>query len=85
MGEQIKKGLKRAIENGEISLTRSLLRWRYKKGGNQIPADHQLEKEAREAADRMRQVISKRGKNVWNELKKGTVKDNKKRGGPAGE
>jgi hypothetical protein len=76
--EQFKKSLKRVIENGEVSLTRSLLRWKYKKVGNQIPMDHQLEKEAREAADRMRQVISKRGKNVWNELKKSYVKDNKK-------
>lgn len=78
MDEQIKKSFKRAIENSEISLTRSLLRWKYKKVGNQIPVDHQLEKEARQAADRMRQVISKRGKNVWNELKKSYVKDNEK-------
>ena len=78
MDEQIKKSLKSAIENGEVSLTRTLLRWKCKKVGNQIPMDHQLEKEAREAADRMRQVISKRGRNVWNELKKSYVKDNKK-------
>jgi hypothetical protein len=78
MDEQIKKSLKRAVEKGQISLTRSLLRWKYKKVGNQIPVDHQLEKEARETADRMRQVISKRGKNIWNELKKSYVKDNEK-------
>jgi hypothetical protein len=78
MDEQFKKSLKRVIENGEVSLTRSLLRWKYKKVGNQIPMDRQLEKEAREAADRMRQVISRRGKNVWNELKKSYVKENKK-------
>jgi hypothetical protein len=78
MNEEIRKSLKRAIENSEINLTRSLLRWKYKKAGNQIPVDHKLEKEAREVADRMRQVISKRGKNVWNELKKSYVKDDKK-------
>jgi hypothetical protein len=78
MDEQFKKSLKRVIENSEVSLTRSLLRWKYKKVGNQIPVDRQLEKEAREAADRMRQVISRRGKNVWNELKKSYVKENKK-------
>jgi hypothetical protein len=78
MDEQIKKSLKRAVEKGEISLTRALLRWKYKKVGNQIPVDHRLEKEARETADRMRQVISKRGKNIWNELKKSYVKDNEK-------
>ena len=81
MDEQFKKSLKSVIENGGVSLTRSFLRWKYKKVGNQIPVDHQLEKEAREAADRMRQVISKRGKNVWNELKKSYVKESKKRGG----
>jgi len=81
MDEQIKKSLKRAMESGEISLTRSLLRWKYKKAGNQIPTDHQLEKEARQAADRMRRVISKRSKNVWNELKKSTFKDSERKGG----
>ena len=82
MDEEIKKSLKRAIENSEISLTRTLLRWKYKKVGNQIPVDHQLEREAREAAGRMRQVISERGKNVWNELKKSCIKGNKNQGGP---
>lgn len=81
MDEQIKKSLKKAVEHSEVSLTRSILRWKYKKGGNQVPVDHQLENEAREIAGRMHQVIAKRGKNVWNELKAVYVKGNKKKGG----
>jgi len=78
MDEEIKKRLRRTVEQGEISLTRSLLRWRYKKAGNEPPQDHQLEKEAEKVADRMRQVISKRSQNVWKELKKSAFKRNKR-------
>ena len=78
MDEEIKKRLKRTIEKGEISLTRSLLRWRYGKAGKETPQEHQLEKEAEKAADRMRQVISRRSQNVWSELKKTAFKGKKR-------
>lgn len=78
MDEEIKKSLKRVVEKGEISLTRSLLRWKYRKVMNKTPEEHQLEKQAEEAVDQMRRVISKRSKNVWNELKKSTFKENKR-------
>jgi hypothetical protein len=70
MDEDTKKIIRRAVEKTEIGLTRSILRWKYKKEGRQVPLEPQLEEESRRVAGRASRIISKSGKNVWNELKK---------------
>lgn len=74
MDEEIKSGLRKAVEYAEMSVTKSLLRWKYKKEGQHIPREDQLEKQSRHVAERAHEVITRRGKNVWKELKKAYAK-----------
>ncbi|MFH1241044.1 MAG: hypothetical protein V1689_01660 [Pseudomonadota bacterium] len=70
MDKEIKRGVKRAFQRAEVGLTKSVLRWKYKKEGKEIPLEERLEYESRHVADRAHEVIAKRGKTFWNELKK---------------
>lgn len=70
MDEEIKKGLKKAIQGAELSVARSILRWKYRKEGKQVPLDERLEDESRHVAGQAHEVIARRSKNVWKELKK---------------
>jgi hypothetical protein len=70
MDDELKKNLKKVTEKTEIKLTESILRWKYKKEGKEIPVDQDLEGQSRLILDQAHKTISKRGKNIWNELKK---------------
>ncbi len=82
MEEETKRNLKKIAEETEIKVTRSLLRWKYKKEGKTVRLDYQLEDESRQVASRLHQVIAKRGKNAWMEVKKAYFKGDKKREDP---
>jgi len=69
MDEEIKRGLKKIGRNAEIRVTESILRWKYRKEGKEIPDDQNLEQQSRLIADQTHQTLSRRGKNIWNELK----------------
>ena len=79
MEEETKKNLTKIAEETEVRVTRSILRWKYKKEGKAVPLGYQLENESRQIASRAHQVIAKRGKNAWKELKKVYFKGDKKR------
>lgn len=70
MDEDIKRGLKKIARNTETMLTGSVLRWKYKKEGKKIPTNQELEHKSQIIADQAHKIISKRGKNIWNVLKK---------------
>lgn len=70
MDDQIKKNLKKAVQQAEISVARSILRRKYQKDGKPPPHNHQLEKDSRQVAAQAHEIIAKRSKNVWKELKK---------------
>ena len=70
MDDDLKKNLKKMTEKTEIRLTESLLRWKYRKEGKEIPADQNLEGQSRLIMEQAHKTISKRGKNIWNTLKK---------------
>jgi hypothetical protein len=70
MEQETKNNLKKIAEEAEMRVARSVLRWKYKKEGKEVPLDSHLEDESRQVAGRAHQVIAKRGKNVFNELKK---------------
>lgn len=75
MDEEIKTNFKKLADATEVKLARSLLRWKYKREGKQLPEEYQLEHRSRELAARAHNVISKRGKTVWDEFKKLYKKD----------
>ena len=78
MDENIKKGIKKLAENAEIGAARSILRWKYKKEGRGVPGDDELKDQSLRVAVKAHEVIRKRGKNVWNELKKVYAKNESK-------
>jgi Flp pilus assembly protein TadB len=80
MDEDIKRGLKKIARNTETMLTGSLLRWKYKKEGKKIPNNQELEQQSQLITDQARKIISKRGKNIWNELKRAYKERQKKEG-----
>ena len=70
MDDELKKNIKNVTETTEIKLAETILRWKYKKEGKKIPADQDLEGRSRLILEQAHKTISKRGKNIWNELKK---------------
>jgi hypothetical protein len=70
MNDQIKDRIKRIMEQAETRAAKSLLRWKYQKEGKAVPVDTQLDSESRRVAEQATEVIARRGKNIFNELKK---------------
>ncbi len=79
MDEEIKKKLKKLAQDTEMGVAKSILRWKYKKEEKPVPMDHQLENQSRQVADRAHQVVKRRAKNVWHELRKVYLKGNRKK------
>ena len=69
MDEDMKKKFRRFAEGAEIGAVRSILKWKYKKEGKNVPSDVQLDQQSREAASLAHDVIAKTGKTVWHDLK----------------
>ena len=70
MDEELKKDLGKLARHTELKVARSVLRWKYRREGRAVPLADQLDHESRRVADRARQVLSRRGKTVLEELKK---------------
>jgi hypothetical protein len=79
MDKQTKEELKKIARNTETRVTESILRWKYKKQGKPVPQNPELQRQSRVIADQANQIISRRGKSVWKEIKKAILK--KKTGG----
>lgn len=62
--------MKRIAEEAELRVAKSILRWKYKKEGRDVPPQYRLETESRQIAGRAHEVIAERGKTVFNELKR---------------
>ena len=78
MEEDFKKSLKNMARKTELKATESLLRWRYKKEGKEIIDDGNLERQSQVITDQAHEIISRRGKNIWHELKKVYKRGHKK-------
>ena len=65
----MKNKLRRFAEGVEIGAVRSILKWKYKKEGKNVPSDVQLDQQSREAASLANDVIAKTSKTVWQDLK----------------
>jgi hypothetical protein len=70
MDKQTKEDLKKIARDTESRVTESILRWKYKKQGKPLPQNPELQRQSRVIADEANQIISRRGKTVWKELKK---------------
>lgn len=70
MDDETKREIKKIARNTEVKVTESILRWKYKKEGKEIPEEGDLHAQSRVVADKAHKIISRRGKNIWKELKK---------------
>lgn len=70
MDQKTKDGLARLAKNTELRATESLLRWKFKKEGKAIPDKEHLEMQSRNVTDQAHQILTKRGKSVWQGFKK---------------
>jgi hypothetical protein len=74
MDKQTKEDLRKIARNTETKVTESILRWKYKKQGKAVPQNSELQRRSRVIADEAHQIISRRGKTVWKELKQAVFK-----------
>ena len=65
-----KSDLKDMAHQAERKLTESILRWKYRKEGRPVPGNDTLERQSQQVRDDAHRILSKRGKRVWEELKK---------------
>jgi len=70
MAKDIKKDLKKLAKEGEIKLTESILKWKYKKEGKQIPHEDILKHSSRAITDKANEILYQKGKTIFNEIKK---------------
>ncbi|PKN62970.1 MAG: hypothetical protein CVU57_21695 [Deltaproteobacteria bacterium HGW-Deltaproteobacteria-15] len=73
--EKETESLAKMAQNVEARLTESLLRWKYRKEGKTPPADDQLKDQGRAITDQVHEILLRRGKNIWKELRSKTEKD----------
>ena len=76
------RGLRQAARDTEIRLTGSLLKWKYKKEGKELPDDQMVEHQSRIVTDQVHQILSRRGKSIWRELKEACLKKSTKEDPP---
>jgi hypothetical protein len=80
MDDDIKKDIKRITRKTELKVTQSLLRWKYKKEGKPVPDENAISQQSETVADQAHEIIARRGKTIWNELKKVYAKKTGDRG-----
>ena len=70
MGDEIKKDLKNLARHTETRLAESLLRWKRRREGKEEPDDERIRLESERVAEDANRILTRRGKRVWDELKK---------------
>jgi len=69
MDKDLKGDVKNLMKATEMKLTKSILRWKYKKEGKEIPEDSDLQARSRMITEKANEILSKRGKSILKELK----------------
>jgi hypothetical protein len=62
-------------QNVEVRLTESLLRWKYRRQGKIPPADDRLKDQSKAITEQVHEILLRRGKSIWKELKSRTEKE----------
>jgi hypothetical protein len=70
MDEKLKKNIKKIAGDAEAKVTESILRWKFKKEGKELPDDKDLEEKSRLIMEQAHRTLSKSGKNIWDEIKR---------------
>ena len=75
MDEALKKGLKKMAKNAELKVAESLLRWKYKKEGKNVPGDDSIGQQTRTIT--AHKIIVNRCKSIWEGFKEAYQKEKK--------
>jgi hypothetical protein len=79
--EEIKSDIKKIARETEVKLTSLILRWKERREGNDAPDMEEIEKKSRVIADKANEIVGRRGKKVFEEIKgvyfKKTKEENK--------
>ncbi len=75
MDKETREELKRLARNTEIRVAETLLRWKYKKEGKDIPEPPEIKRQSEGVAEQAHRIIRRRGKNILRELKRAYVKE----------
>jgi len=67
--EENTRKIKQAALDAEIRVAESILRWRYRKLGKALPHEHALEAQSKQVTDQVHEILARRGKNIWKEIK----------------
>ncbi len=70
MSGEIKQEFLKLARRAEDRAAESLLRWKYRKEGAEVPEDARIRRESEAVADQANRILSARGRRVWAELKK---------------
>jgi len=70
MDKDIKKDLKKLARDAETKLAESILRWKHGKEGKKLPKKRVLERQSRDITDQANEILARKGKAVWSEIKK---------------
>ncbi|MBW2095711.1 MAG: hypothetical protein JRI80_12565 [Deltaproteobacteria bacterium] len=79
MGTVNRNEIRRALDRMERGITRSVIRWKYKKDGRPLPPDDALEGQSKQVIDQAHKIIARRGRSVWSEFKSVYAKQKNKK------
>jgi len=74
MDNNIKDDIKKIARDTEIKLTGFLLRWKERRDGNAISDAEAIDRKSRIIADKANEILKRRGKTVFNEIKNVYIK-----------
>lgn len=84
MGKDNRNEIRRALDRAERGITRSVIRWKYKKEGRPLPPDDDLEGQSIQVVDQAHKIMARRGRSVWNELRNVYARQKEKKEGDNG-
>jgi hypothetical protein len=67
--DEIKNDIKKIAKETEVKLTGFLLRWKERREGNDAPDMEAIEKKSRIITDKANEILERRGKKVFNDIK----------------
>ena len=70
MSEEIKDGLRKLARHAENRVAESLIKWKYRRDGQGIPEEGRIRRESQGVAEQANRILARRGRRVWEELKK---------------
>ena len=76
--EELKSDIKKAAKEAEVKLTGFLLKLKERREGNEAPDMEEIEKKSRIITDKANEILGRRGKKIFEEIKGVYFKESKR-------